>query len=141
MIEITARVMRLEGNTAWVRVESPTSCGACAGKGCGSSVFARLLHAKEPEYPIENRIGVRSGEAVVLGIEDGAILKAVSAGYMLPLVLLLVGALFGSAAGDLGAALGALAGLGLSVYWLRRRKQVAAPVMLRQGEAVCSSRN
>lgn len=140
MIEITARVTRIEGETAWVRVESPSSCGACAGKGCGSSVYARLLNPREPEYPVENQIHACTGEAVVIGIEDGAILKAVFAGYLLPLALLLAGALFGNFWGDAGSALGAVAGLLLAVFWLRQRTRGAVPVLLRHGEVACSSR-
>jgi sigma-E factor negative regulatory protein RseB len=48
LIESPARIKRIEGDTAWVVSEAPTSCGACAGKGCGSSVFARFWHADLP---------------------------------------------------------------------------------------------
>ena len=131
--------MRVEGPTAWVRVESPSSCGACAGKGCGSSIYTKLLNPREPEYPVENLIEARSGEAVVIGIEDGALLKAVYAGYLVPLALLLVGALIGSGWGELGSALGAVAGMLLAVAWLRQRKRGTTPVILRHGEVSCAN--
>lgn len=135
MIENPARVMRIEGGTAWVRSESPSSCGACGGKGCGNSLYAKVLHPREPEYPVDNPIGAEIGEAVVIGIEDGAVFRAVLSGYLIPLVLLLAGAMLGSRWGDGYAAAGALAGLVLSALWLRgRRTTGSVPVILRRGE-------
>jgi sigma-E factor negative regulatory protein RseC len=137
MIETPARVTRVEGPTAWVRVESPGSCGACGGKGCGASLYARMLHPREPEYPVENPIAARPGEAVVVGIQDGALLGAVFAGYMIPLALLLGGAILGSPFGDAGAAAGGAAGFLAAVAWLRRRRAADQPVILRRGAPTC----
>ncbi len=139
MIETPARVTRVEGQTAWVRVEAPASCGACGGKGCGSSLYARLLHPREPEYPVINPIAAEAGEAVVVGIEDGAVLRAVMASYVIPLVLLISGAMIGTRWGDLGAVAGAATGLMLATLWLRQRRQGATPTILRRGSAGCSA--
>jgi sigma-E factor negative regulatory protein RseC len=139
MIENPARVMRVSEGMAWVRSESPTSCGACAGKGCGNSLYARLLHPMEPEYPVKNPIDAEVGEAVVVGIEDGAVFRAVLAGYVVPLVLLLSGALLGAVWGELQSVIGCLAGLLVAAVWLKRRRTESAPVILRRGEARCST--
>jgi sigma-E factor negative regulatory protein RseC len=139
MIENPARVMRVSTDMAWVRSESPTSCGACAGKGCGNSLYARLLHPREPEYPVLNPIGAEVGEAVVIGIEDGAVYRAVFFGYLIPLFLLLLGAFVGSIWGDLQAVIGTVAGLLIAAVWLKRRGTESAPVILRRGKAHCSS--
>lgn len=141
MIETPARIVRTEGGTAWVVSEAPTSCGVCAGKGCGSSIFTRMLHRNEPEYAVDNPIDARPGEAVVIGVEDGAVIKAATAGYLVPLGLLMLGAILGSRIGELQAVLGALLGLALAVLWLRRRPGVARPAVLRRGEAHCRNRN
>ncbi|MCS6786673.1 MAG: SoxR reducing system RseC family protein [Thiobacillaceae bacterium] len=132
MIETTARVVRLEGNTAWVRVDSPAGCGACGGRGCGTALFARLFDPREPEYPVANPIDARPGDTVVVGVEDGELLKAALAGYVLPLGLLVLGALLGSALGEAAAALGAALGLVLAWWLLRLRPFARAPVILRQ---------
>lgn len=139
MIENPARVMRVSADLAWVRSESPSSCGACAGKGCGNSLYARLLHPREPEYPVLNPIGAQVGEAVVIGIEDGAVYRAVLFGYLVPLVLLLAGALLGSVWGEIQAIAGSLTGLLIAALWLKQRRSETAPVILRRGEAHCSS--
>lgn len=139
MIETPARVMRVEGDTAWVRVESPASCGACAGKGCGNSLYARLLHPREPEYPVANPISAEVGESVVVGIEDGAVLRAVASGYGVPLALLLAGAIAGSHWGEPQAVAGVVAGLAVAALWLRRRRSAAMPFILRRGAPACAA--
>lgn len=139
MIEHTALVVRTEGELAWVRAESPSSCGACGGKGCGSSLWVRMLHPREPEYQVANPIAAVTGESVVVGIEDGALLRAAVAGYLVPLLLMLLGAVAGSAWGEPVALAGALAGLLVAAFWLKRRRALPAPVILRRGEVACHS--
>ena len=142
MIESPARITRVEGDCAWVVGVAPTSCGACSGRGCGSSLFARVLHPDEPEFRVDNPIGAQPGEAVVVGLPDGALFAAALAGYILPLLLLLAGAALGQhIAGELGAVAGGLCGLGLAALYLRRRDAPAnQPVILRRGESTCASR-
>lgn len=120
MIESPARIHRIEGETAWVVSEAPSSCGACGGKGCGSSVFARFWHAEEAEYPVANPIGAVPGDAVVVGLPDGALLHAALASYGMPLSLLLVGAGLGAFTfGEPGAIGGGLCGLVMAALWLK----------------------
>lgn len=139
MIETPARITRVDGSTAWVQVESPPSCGACGGRGCGASLYARMFHPREPEYPVDNAIGAQPGDAVVVGLADGALLKAVCAGYLAPLALLLAGALLGTTYGDAGAVAGAVTGFALAAWWLRGRRQSGQPAILRRGAPSCST--
>lgn len=142
MIESPARICRLEGERAWVVAAAPSSCGACGGKGCGSSLFARVLHADEPEYQVDNAIGAAVGESVVVGLPEGALLGAAIFAYIVPLLLLVVAALLGQQfAGELGAVVGGLCGLALAALNLKRRRApVTMPVVLRRGESACASR-
>ena len=137
MIETPARVRRIEGTTAWVVSEAPASCGACGGKGCGSSLFSRFWHPHESEYPVDNPIGAENGEAVVVGLADGILLKATLASYVAPLGLMLGGAGLGNAlSGEPGAIAGSLFGLVLAGMWLKlRRAPRHTPVILRRGES------
>jgi len=141
MIETPARITRVEGDSAWVVSAAPASCGACAGRGCGSSVFARVLHPDEPEYRVDNPIGAQAGEAVVVGLPDGALLGAAVSGYLVPLLLLLAGAALGQQfAGELGAVAGGLVGLLLAAIRLRRRTgQTASPAILRRAASSCGT--
>lgn len=139
MTETPARVVRVDGDLAWVRSDSPSSCGACAGKGCGSSVFARLVHPGEPEYAVLNPISAEAGEAVVVGIEEGVLLRAAISGYLVPLLSLLLGALLGGAWGEPQAIAGGAAGLAVAAVWLKRRRDVPSPVILRRGSHHCAA--
>jgi sigma-E factor negative regulatory protein RseC len=148
MIETPARVIRAEGAAAWVVSEAPSSCGACGGKGCGSSVFNRLWHPDHPEYQVANPIGASPGEAVVVGLPEGALLQASGAAYLVPLLALLLGAglgqlLGGPESGELAAALGGLTGLLLAGFWLKLRRTDGAgdPVILRRGGTQCAGRH
>lgn len=150
MIETPARVTRVDGAAAWVVSEAPSSCGACGGKGCGSSVFNRLWHPDSPEFLVVNPIDASPGEAVVVGLPEGALLQASGAAYVVPLVALLAGAglgqglgqmLGGDSSGELAAALGGLTGLLLAGLWLKRRRpgQAGDAVILRRGTTSCAS--
>ncbi len=141
MIETPARISRVDGDRAWVVAAAPPSCGACGGKGCGSSLFARVLHADEPEYRVDNTLGAAVGEAVVVGLPDGALLGAAATAYLLPLLLLLGGGLIGQRlGGELGAVTGGLCGLVLGALNLKRRHApVSLPVVLRRGETGCAA--
>jgi sigma-E factor negative regulatory protein RseC len=143
LIESPARVTRIDGDAAWVISEAPSSCGACAGKGCGSSVFNRLWHPDTPEFHVVNPIHAQPGEAVVVGLPDGALLQASAAAYLVPLLALLAGAAIGHVAGngEPAAALGGLIGLLLAGLWLKVRRPPTAiePVILRRGTTACAS--
>jgi len=141
VIETPARITRLDGDGAWVVSAAPASCGACGGKGCGSSIFARVLHADEPEYRVDNPIGAEAGESVVVGLPDGALLGAAASGYLVPLLLLIAGAALGQQfAGELGAVSGGLVGLLLAAIRLRRRPvQPVSPAILRRGTSTCGT--
>jgi len=144
LTETPARVTRVRGGSAWVTSAAPSSCGACGGRGCGSSVFSRFWHPYEPEYQVDNPIGAGPGERVVIGVPDGALWRAALASYIAPLAFLLLCAILGSVAGgEPGAIAGGLLGLALAAVWLAfRRDPRGVPVILRRdAEArVCSAR-
>jgi sigma-E factor negative regulatory protein RseC len=139
--ETPARVVRLEGDDAWVISEAPASCGACGGKGCGSSVFARLWRPDEPMYRVANPIGAAPGEEVVVGLPEGVLLRAALLAYGLPLGLILAGAILGQFLhGEPGALGGGLCGLLLATVFLRLSRGDAAPVILRRGTTACAAK-
>ena len=98
------------------------------------------------EFVLPTALELRAGDKVVISIPDGAPLKAALASYGLGVVLLVVGAALGEVwsadgAGDLGAALGGLAGLllafALNRVLFRSRNWRAQLTMKLAPEATC----
>lgn len=94
MIEQRGRVTELDGEHAWVKIGGQSGCPACdAGEGCGAGLFGRLLNRSEARVRIRNEACAQPGEAVVLGLDEGAYLALVLRLYGLPLVAGLGGAM------------------------------------------------
>ena len=141
MIETRGIVTAVEGGFALIETERAVGCGQCQGRGCGTGVLSQFACSGSREIKALNDLGAQAGERVVIGIADGALLKGASVAYVLPLLLLLAGALLGSSYGagrDIAAVLGALAGLGAGmalarIYNYRQRANTQfQPVVLQR---------
>ena len=146
-MEMQAEVTAVEEGYVLVKVsEHGGGCGRCneAG-GCNSGVLTQVFGRKSCRiFRLENSIGARAGERVVVSLGDGITLKTALAVYMVPVLLLILGAGLGTwmgAGGDLRAGLGAGLGLaaGVGFVALFRRRMAAdgtsLPVLTRRAEA------
>jgi sigma-E factor negative regulatory protein RseC len=130
-VEGIARVVRIEGDQAWLEPEQTTSCGHCASSAsCGvsareaagiGSVTSRLQARR---FYLDNpagAAGLHEGERVVVGVSERALLNAALTAYGLPLLFALVaGALTQAAYGeDLTTMLGMTGGLALGLLAAR----------------------
>ena len=122
-----------EGEVAWVETSRRSSCGSCEAKGCGTGTLSQILGRKTQRMRVENPVDAKPGDRVVLGISESALIKGSLAVYLVPLLALLFGGLFGEMmASQLGSEgegmtiLFALVALGLSLLWLRRFNRRAA---------------
>lgn len=96
MIEESAHVIRSEGEYAWVETQRRSSCGGCAAKqGCGTGALSKVLGAKVQQMKVRNPVHAQSGDEVVLGIEEQALIKGSLLVYLLPLVFMLLAGLLG----------------------------------------------
>jgi sigma-E factor negative regulatory protein RseC len=139
MIEQEAVVVRVEGGQAFVEVGRDGGCGRCHETGgCQNGILGQLFGSRPRLYRIANGIGAMPGDRVVVGIAEGATLRAAVLTYVLPLSGLLTGAVAAStmvADGDAPAVLGAIVGLaigvlaGLTLYGIGG---IAQPVLLRR---------
>ena len=118
MSRCEARVVAAEGREVWVEVPGRAPiCGSCA------TAVRPPCRAGPRRYRLENRIGARVGDRVQLTVADGTVWRASLLSYVLPLLLAIGGAAIGQfAAGDAGALLGTLAGLGCGLVLLRRNE-------------------
>jgi len=112
-----------------------TSCGACSSQAaCGVSLLDRLLGRRRQRLVVGDALGVRAGETVVIGLPEGALVKAALAAYLMPLLGLLAGAMaapamWAGADADLAALAGGALGFAGALVLLRRysRRLAADP--------------
>lgn len=141
MLETPARVVGTEQAAALVEADFGGGCGSgmCAKGGCGAAVLAQIF-SRNPRGPMRvgNPILASVGERVIVGVEEGVLVRSTLITYCLPLTTLLAGALVGGRllGGDalavVGAVLGWAAGWGLARLLGRRLLQSAQPVILRR---------
>jgi sigma-E factor negative regulatory protein RseC len=97
MIEAQARVTRAEGETAYVEARNTSSCSACSSdSGCGAKTLVEIFGGPAREFRALNQVGAKPGDNVVVGLEDGALLKGSLTVYLVPLALLFLGAIAAS---------------------------------------------
>lgn len=145
MIEERAQVVSIEGDQVLLQTQRQSSCGSCSVKsGCGTSVLAGIVGQKVTQLKLPNTIGAKPGDEVMLGMAENALVAGSLLVYVLPLVMLLLGALAGEGlAASLGMdaelmpIVGGAAGFILAVLLVRRLLQKTSvglqmqPVMLR----------
>lgn len=97
MIEETALVVACEGRFAWVQTQRASTCGGCAAnKGCGTAVLAKVLGQRRTRTRVLNELQAGVGEQVIIGLPEQALVRGALAVYLVPLLGLLGGALFGA---------------------------------------------
>jgi sigma-E factor negative regulatory protein RseC len=121
-MEAIGKVIEVDAEFAWVEAERATGCGTCGAEGgCGAGALTGLFGRRPVRLRTRNRIGARSGDRVVVAVEDSLVTRGSLAAYAVPLVGFLLGAGAGHALAvhlgvvspDLLALILALAGLGL----------------------------
>ncbi|MEA1051696.1 SoxR reducing system RseC family protein [Lamprobacter modestohalophilus] len=96
MIEEQGIVVAIEAGIAEVEIVRRSTCGACSARsGCGVSLLDRVLGRRPQRLLLADKLKVRPGDEVIVGIPEGALLKAAVVAYMVPLFGLLAGAILG----------------------------------------------
>jgi sigma-E factor negative regulatory protein RseC len=117
MLETRAIVMQIDGQHALVQADQGNGCEQCNGKGCGTGKLSRLFCSKPRQFQVNNPINADVDDEVIISVAEGAILHGVGMVYLLPLLLLVAGAMLGNQWGlqagqrDAYAAVCALTGL------------------------------
>lgn len=129
MIEETAVVVDVDGDTVWVETQRKTTCGSCsANKGCGAAVLGKVMGNRRTRVRALNDLNLVPGDEVVVGVQENAVVYGSFAVYTVPLLAMfgfaLAGELFASRL-HLGFSEGAgilfaLAGLTVGFLWLAR---------------------
>ncbi len=125
MIEERAVVVEMDrGGFAWIEKQPSALCGHCHVKGsCGSALLANVLGKRRGRLRVATDLTLSPGDEVIIGMSADALVVGSVAVYLLPLLLMFMGALFAefviAAEGEhltvIGAALGLLGGF----LWVR----------------------
>jgi len=129
VIEENAWVVRTEADVAWVETQRKTACDSCSVRtGCGTGTLAKLLGRKSGPLQVLNPLAAGVGEEVVVGINEGSLVRGSLVVYVVPLLSMfglgLVGkalaAQYGFADSEGMTLVAAMLGLGLGFSWVRR---------------------
>lgn len=98
MLSSEAVVLALDGELALVEVtEKPTGCGRCHEEGgCGGQSLTHWLGNRSYRYRLMNGIGAQVGERVLVCVPAGGVFKAAALSYLLPALMVIVGAAIGT---------------------------------------------
>lgn len=112
MIEEHARVLAVGRGFAWVETANKSACGTCsASSGCGTALVAKLFGERVNRLQVCDDIGLEVGDAVMIGMADGALIRASLLAYLWPLVAFMLAAVIAESAGapeELSALVGIL---------------------------------
>ncbi|MBA4501368.1 SoxR reducing system RseC family protein [Marinobacterium marinum] len=99
MIEEVTLVSAVEARMVKVMAARTSACAQCASKSnCSQGVLSQWGQGKTVEIEVQNpdALPVKPGQQVVIGLEEGSLVRASLLLYMLPLALLIAGALLGA---------------------------------------------
>lgn len=128
MIEERGEVTAVNPPYALVVTQRHSSCGSCSAKGCGTGALSQVFAARSQALRVLNPIDARAGEQVVLGLEEGALVRGSLAVYIVPLLTMIAGGVLGETlapslslqATEYLSLPAAFAGLAAGFFWVRR---------------------
>jgi sigma-E factor negative regulatory protein RseC len=91
MIEELAVVVRIENHQVWVESGPYSACGGCLQKtSCATNAIGGVL--KKKSVPVDSDIQLRTGDQVMVAIDESLLLRASLLLYLVPLIALFTGA-------------------------------------------------
>jgi len=91
MIEELAIVTKIENHQVWVESGPNSACGGCLQKAsCTTSAIGSVL--KKKSVPVDSDIQLKTGDQVMVAIDESLLLRASLLLYLVPLIALFTGA-------------------------------------------------
>ena len=91
MIEEVAVVVKIENHQVWVESGQNSVCGGCRQKAsCTTNALGSVL--KKKSVPVDSSIQLKTGDEVMVAIDEGLLLRASLLLYLVPLIALFTGA-------------------------------------------------
>jgi sigma-E factor negative regulatory protein RseC len=91
MIEELAVVVKIENHQVWVESGQNSACGGCQQKAsCSTNALGSVF--KKKSVPVDSDIQLKTGDEVMVAIDESLLLRASLLLYLLPLLALFTGA-------------------------------------------------
>jgi sigma-E factor negative regulatory protein RseC len=91
MIEELAVVVKIENHRVWVESRQNSACGGCQQKAsCTTNALGSVL--KKKSVPVDSDIQLKTGDEVMVAIDESLLLRASILLYLVPLIALFTGA-------------------------------------------------
>jgi sigma-E factor negative regulatory protein RseC len=91
MIEESAVVVKIENHQVWIESGQNSACGGCQQKSsCTSNALSSVL--KKKPVPVDSDIQLKTGDEVMVAIDENLLLRASLLLYLVPLIALFTGA-------------------------------------------------
>lgn len=146
MIEEVALVLNCDGEYADIETKPQSSCGGCSSSSvCGAGVFSKVFGNRKTVVRVLNSIHAKTGDQVIIGLQESALSKVSLVFYIVPIVSMLLLAVLGQESAVrfgyesydlfaiLGGVVGFLSGLSLVRLFAKRVQNDSRyqPVLLR----------
>lgn len=96
MLTETGQVISVDAEGVWVRVVRQSACSACqTGAACGQKSLSAFFSQRAMDFYVANVLGAREGDCVELGIPENNLVTLAFLTYLMPLLLLILGAVVG----------------------------------------------
>lgn len=127
MIEEHAIILSTESgvenqSVATIEVVRQTACSLCGQtRGCGNALWGKMFAHKATSFKAQNNINAKTGQSVIVGIDEKALVKSALLLYIVPLVTLFIGAILALQVSDsdLSAMFGAVVGVLAGYFWVK----------------------
>ncbi|WP_333878325.1 SoxR reducing system RseC family protein [Methylobacter sp.] len=91
MIEELAVVVKIENHQVWVESGQNSACGGCLQKAsCSTNAIGSVL--KKKSVPVDCDIQLKTGDEVMVAIDENLLLRTSLLLYLVPLIALFTGA-------------------------------------------------
>ena len=144
MIEESPIVVKIDNHQVWVEGGQNSACGGCQQKAsCTTNALGSVL--KKKSVPVDSDIQLKTGDEVMVAIDESLLLRASLLLYLVPLIALFTGAGFSDwlladdvLYADLWIAVSALVSLLFSLWFINKAQSLlifsyyARPVVVRK---------
>ncbi len=124
MIEEQGQVVALDGEYVWIQTMRQGACNTCQARaGCGQKILGKLSEGRASQVRVRNTLDLTVGDFVRIGIAERALLNASLMVYLLPIICMLVGAIFAQVffkEADSVSALAGVAGLSIGLFIVKK---------------------